>query len=55
MEINSNDLIVLGAVPQMSTDKIHQRSWVYDIDGVAPTICATDYKDPKRILVKEIN
>jgi len=49
---DTNCLIILGAIPQLSTGKIHQRSYVYNTDGICPTICSTDYKDPKRVLIE---
>lgn len=50
---SSNKCIAVGMIFPENNTKIHQRNWVYHIEGVCPTLCATDYKDPKRILVYE--
>ena len=52
----TNKLMIVGNVPPASQpDKIHQRNWIYDEDGICPALVATDYKDPKRILIRERN
>lgn len=38
----------------MTSDKIHQNQEVHSPSGVCITIKATAYKNPPRILVKEI-
>lgn len=51
---DTNRLIIVGNVPPASQpNKIHQRNWIYDEDGISPALVATDYKDPKRVLTRE--
>lgn len=37
-----------------SSGKIHQNQEVYSVGGVSPTIKATAYKNPPKILIKRI-
>lgn len=46
--------IVFGRVLPLTSDKIHQNQEVYSEGGVICTIKATHYKDPPKVLVKEI-
>lgn len=32
-----------------------QKGWVYSSDGIAPTLPATQYKDPTKIIIKGKN
>lgn len=48
--MNENKLIILGNILPMCSNKIHQRNFVYSLHGIAPTLTATMYKDPPRIL-----
>lgn len=48
---DTNKLIILGMVFPKNNNKVHQRNWIFDIHGICPTLVATDYKDPKRIMV----
>lgn len=49
-----NLVILLGRMIPLS-GKIHQNQEVYSIGGVLPTLKATAYKDPPRILVERKN
>jgi DNA (cytosine-5)-methyltransferase 1 len=42
-----NEVNKVGHIPQW-----HQRGGIYDENGLAPTICATDYKTPKLTTIK---
>ena len=48
--MNENKLIILGNILPMCSNKIHQRNFVYSLHGIAPTLTATMYKDPPRVL-----
>ena len=48
-----NDVIILGRVLPMTSDKIHQNQELYCIDGIIGTIKMTHYKDPPKVLVYE--
>lgn len=48
--MKTNKVLILGNVLPMNSNKIHQRNWVYAINGIAPILTATMYKDPPRIL-----
>ena len=48
-----NESVILGRVLGLSNDKIHQNQEVYSVDYLAPTLKATHYKDPPKILVEE--
>lgn len=45
-----NESIILGRVLGLSNDKIHQNQEVYSVFGISPTLKATNYKDPPKIL-----
>ena len=45
-----NELICLGNLTPTDNEKIHQRNWIYDENGVSCTTTATQYKDPVRVL-----
>lgn len=47
-------VILLGRMIPLS-GKIHQNQEVYSIGGILPTLKATAYKDPPRILVERMN
>lgn len=42
----------LGNVPPLDNDKIHQRNWIYNENGIAPCITSTCYKDAPRVAVE---
>ena len=47
-----NEIKVVGLVqPEEGSGKVHFQDYIYDINGIARTTCARDYKDPMRILV----
>lgn len=48
----NNDLIVLGNITPKDNEKIHQRNFVYDEEGICPCLTATDFKDPHRVFVR---
>lgn len=48
--MNHNESIILGRVLGLSNDKIHQNQERYSIIGICPTLKATHYKDPPKIL-----
>lgn len=50
--VSKNELICVGNVPPLNNDKVHQRNFIYHEKGISPALCATDYKDPKRVLIK---
>lgn len=50
--MKNNSIITVGLLqPDIGSGKIHLQDYVYDSLGVAPTITARDYKDPRRILI----
>lgn len=53
--VETNKIIVMGNVPPASNEKVHQRNWIYSSSGICPSLCATDYKDPKRVLIGDID
>ena len=52
---NINELKCLGNLTPVDNEKIHQRNWVYDENGVVCTTTATMYKDPPRVLQRNEN
>jgi len=53
MSNSINNVIILGRVLPMSSNKIHQNQELYCIDGIIGTIKMTHYKDPPKVLVYE--
>lgn len=51
--MNQNDMIYLGRLLGMTTDKIHQNQEVWSIDGIMCCIKSTHYKDAPKVLVNE--
>lgn len=45
-----NDIYTVGILLPETTDKIHQNQELYSTDGISPTLKATHYKDPPKIL-----
>jgi hypothetical protein len=43
----------LGNITPADNDKIHQRNWVFNENGVCPCITSTAYKDPTRIMIEK--
>lgn len=39
--------------PDDGSGKVHLQDYIYGAGGVSPTLTARDYKDPRRILIKE--
>lgn len=52
-KFSPNELIIVGNITPANNDKIHQRNWVYDSEGLSPCETSTQYKDPPRILVRK--
>ena len=50
--VSCNKLICVGECKPLTNNKTHSQNFVYWINGISPTLCAKDYKDPKRILVR---
>lgn len=44
--ITSNKVIILGIVPLINSDKVHQNQELYDPGGIIGTIKSTHYKSP---------
>ena len=55
--MNNNKIIIAGIIPPLvgKGEHIHIEDYVYDSQGIAPTLTARDYKDPRRVLVIEDN
>lgn len=51
MDKIKNELMCVGEVKPKNNDKTHSQNFVYHWGGICPTLCAKDYKDPKRVLV----
>ena len=53
IDIQSNIVMMLfRMIP--SSGKIHQNQEVYSVGGVSPTIKATAYKNPPRVLIRKL-
>lgn len=49
-----NEIIIMGLLqPDDGSGKVHLQDYIYGAGGVSPTLTARDYKDPRRILIKE--
>ena len=48
--MNQNDMIYLGRLLGVKSDKIHQNQEVYSVDGIICCLKSTHYKDPPKIL-----
>ena len=56
--METNKIMVVGYIRSANTQSEHIRfeDYVYSEEGVAPTLTARDWKDPRRILInKEIH
>lgn len=52
MKKDKNEIKVVGIIqPDVGSGKVHLQDYVYSAGGVAPTLTARDYKDPRKILV----
>lgn len=53
----TNRILVIGILRAVNTESkhIHLEDYVYSELGLAPTLTARDYKDPRRILINEDN
>ena len=43
----------LGNLTPADNEKIHQRNWVYNENGICPCITSTSYKDPARVMMEK--
>ena len=49
-----NEIIILGVIqPLVGSGKIHLQDYIYSSLGIAPTLTARDWKDPRKIVVFE--
>lgn len=49
-----NNIIIAGIVqPEVNSGRIHLQDYIYDSNGVAPSLTARDFKSPRQILVGE--
>ena len=55
--METNKIMVIGVLRAANTQSkhIHLEDYVYSELGLAPTLTARDYKDPRRILINEDN
>lgn len=55
--METRKIIVLGILPAVNKQSTytHLQDYVYSEDGISPTLTARDYKDPRRILIKNRN
>ena len=55
--METNKIMVAGVLRAANTqsEHIHLEDYVYSELGLAPTLTARDYKDPRRILINEDN
>lgn len=50
---STNEIIILGRLLPITSDKVHQNQEVYANNGIAPTCKATHFKDPIKVIVYE--
>ena len=55
--IETNKIFVVGVIraEHTNSEHIHINDLVYSEMGIAPTLTARDYKDPRRILINMEN
>lgn len=55
--METNKIMVVGVLRAANTqsEHIHLEDYIYSEEGIAPTITARDFKDPRRILINEVN
>lgn len=53
----TNKIITVGYIRAEKTNSkyIHLNDYVYSEEGVCRTLCARDWRDPIRVLIKEDN
>lgn len=53
----THKIIVVGIMRAVNTqsEHVHLEDYIYSEDGIAPTLTARDFKDPRRILINEEN
>lgn len=50
----TNKIIVVGIIqPENGSGRIHIQDYIYDSNGVVPTLTARDFKSPRQILIGE--
>ena len=52
--MNNNEIITVGLLGHTEgcSEHVHLQDYVYSAIGVAPTLTARDYKDPRKILIR---
>lgn len=51
--MKNNEIITVGLMqPDVGSGKVHLQDYVYDSEGICPTLTARDFKDPRRILIR---
>ena len=51
---DDNKIQIAGIIqPEVGSGKVHLEDYIYWSGGVAPTLTARDWRDPRRILVIE--
>jgi hypothetical protein len=55
--IETSKILVVGVIraEHTNSEHIHINDLVYSEEGLAPTLTARDYKDPRRILINGDN
>lgn len=49
-----NNIIIAGIVqPELNSGRVHLQDYIYDSNGVAPSLTARDFKSPRQILIGE--
>ena len=49
-----NNIIIAGIVqPEVNSGRIHLQDYVYDSNGIAPSLTARDWRSPRAILIGE--
>ena len=49
-----NEIMIVGIIqPEVGSGKVHLQDYIYSSLGIAPTLTARDWRDPRRILVWE--
>ena len=51
--MKNNEIITVGLMqPDVGSGRVHLQDYVYDSEGICPTLTARDFKDPRRILIR---
>ena len=47
-----HNIIIAGIVqPELNSGRVHLQDYIYDSNGVAPSLTARDWKSPREILI----